>query len=121
MTRAPGLHRKREMHERSQSQDMLRNKTKLLNYKKIVSLPGRPRRLAHFSCLNMKRCLKRIDAQNLIATGEKSAPLAGPSYCKAWLVADIPVPMLYRLSFRYSVARLIPSMRPASALSPLTC
>jgi len=29
------------MHERSQSQDMLRNKTKLLNYKKIVSLSGK--------------------------------------------------------------------------------
>src|ERR1022692_2168660 len=29
--------------------------------------------------------------------------------------------MLYLFSLRYSVARLMPSMRPARALSPLTC
>lgn len=35
--------------------------------------------------------------------------------------ASFASPMLYLLSLRYRVARLIPSIFPARALSPLTC
>jgi len=61
MTRAPGLHRKREMHERSQSQDMLRNKTKLLNYKKIVSLSGKSTKASSLLLSQYETVSQRID------------------------------------------------------------
>src|SRR5690349_23575164 len=48
----------------------------------------------------------------------------GPAlYCSAWLraLSAVRPPMLYRFNFRYRVARLMPSILPASTLSPFTC